>query len=122
MMTIDKLMETLPETYSAVERELIQRAYHFAAAAHEGQKHASGEPYIVHCLAVAAILAELKVPPVIVVAGILHDTVEDTDVTLDNIREEFGDEVARLVDGVTKLTNLPRVNRGDMHERDNGTT
>jgi GTP pyrophosphokinase len=121
-MTIDKLMEALPDNYSAVERELIQRAYHFAAAAHDGQKRASGEPYITHCVAVAGILSELKVPPTIVVAGLLHDTVEDTDVTLDDIRETFGDEVSRLVDGVTKLTNLPRINRGDMHERDNGTT
>ena len=114
-MTIDNLMESLPETFSAVDRELILRAYHFAEKAHEGQKRASGEPYITHCLAVAEILAELNVPPAMIVAGLLHDTVEDTPVTLEDIRSEFGDEVARLVDGVTKLTNLPRVSRGDQH-------
>lgn len=120
-MTIDNLMDTLPETFSGADRELIQRAYHFAEKAHEGQKRASGEPYITHCVAVASILAELNVPPVIIVAGLLHDSVEDTPVTLETIQEEFGEEVARLVDGVTKLTNLPRVSRGDQHaDKDHG--
>ncbi len=112
-MTIENLMEALPENFSALDRELIQRAYHFAEKAHEGQKRASGEPYITHCLAVAEILTELNVPPAIIVSGLLHDTVEDTPVTLDTVRAEFGEEVARLVDGVTKLTNLPRVSRGE---------
>ncbi|MBE0699216.1 MAG: bifunctional (p)ppGpp synthetase/guanosine-3',5'-bis(diphosphate) 3'-pyrophosphohydrolase [Anaerolineaceae bacterium] len=112
-MTIDNLMDALPDTFSGLDRELILRAYHFAEKAHEGQKRASGEPYITHCLAVAGILTELNVPPAIIVSGLLHDTVEDTPVTLDTIREEFGEEVARLVDGVTKLTNLPRVSRGE---------
>jgi GTP diphosphokinase / guanosine-3',5'-bis(diphosphate) 3'-diphosphatase len=112
-MTIDNLMEALPDTFSGLDRELILRAYHFAEKAHEGQKRASGEPYITHCLAVAGILTELNVPPAIIVSGLLHDTVEDTPVTLEIVREEFGEEVARLVDGVTKLTNLPRVSRGD---------
>lgn len=89
------------------------RAYRFAEQAHAGQMRVSGEPYITHCLAVAAILAELRVPSVIIIAGLLHDTVEDTDVTLEDVRREFGDEVAGLVDGVTKLTNLPRVSRGE---------
>jgi GTP diphosphokinase / guanosine-3',5'-bis(diphosphate) 3'-diphosphatase len=111
-MTIDNLMDALPEMYTAADREMVLRAYHFAEAAHEGQKRASGEPYITHCIAVAAILAELKVPPAIIISGLLHDTVEDTSVTLEDLRSEFGDEVARLVDGVTKLTNLPRVSRG----------
>ncbi|HEX2979053.1 MAG TPA: HD domain-containing protein, partial [Anaerolineaceae bacterium] len=112
-MKIDSLMEALPEHYSAVDREIILRAYRFAEKAHTGQKRASGEPYITHCVAVAAILAELRVPPAVVIAGLLHDTVEDTSVTLVDIREEFGAEVAQLVDGVTKLTNLPRVSRGE---------
>lgn len=91
------------------------RAYRLAEKAHESQKRASGEPYITHCLAVAEILAEMKVPPEVVIAGLLHDTVEDTDVTLEQIRLEFGDDIAKLVDGVTKLTNLPRVSRADQH-------
>ena len=114
-MRIENLLETLPENYSVVDRDLILRAYRFAEQAHQGQKRASGEPYITHCLAVAAILAEMRVPPVVVIAGLLHDTVEDTTVTLDLISREFGDEVAKLVDGVTKLTNLPRVSRDDQH-------
>ncbi len=117
-MKIDSLMEILPQNYSVVDREMVMRAFRFAEAAHQGQKRASGEPYVSHCLAVAAILAEMQVPPAVVIAGLLHDTVEDTIVTLDDIRKEFGDEVAKLVDGVTKLTNLPRVSRGDQH-RDN---
>lgn len=112
-MKIESLMEVLPDNFSVVERDLVMRAYRFAEQAHAGQMRVSGEPYITHCLAVAAILAELRVPSVIIIAGLLHDTVEDTDVTLEDVRREFGDEVAGLVDGVTKLTNLPRVSRGE---------
>ena len=81
-VTIEKLLEQLPEYYSPSDRELIQRAYYLAEEAHRPQKRASGEPYITHCLAVASILAELQVPPAAVAAGLLHDTVEDTDITL----------------------------------------
>ena len=115
-MKIENLIESLPETYNLVDRELILRAYRLAEKAHETQKRASGEPYITHCVAVAAILAEMKVPPEVIIAGLLHDTVEDTDVTLDQLRAEFGEEIAKLVDGVTKLTNLPRVSRADQHD------
>lgn len=112
---IQNLMDVLPDTYTAVDREMIQRAYLLAEKAHENQKRASGEPYITHCVAVAKILAELRVPPSVVVAGLLHDTVEDTDVSLEDIKRDFSQEIATLVDGVTKLTNLPRVSRGDQH-------
>jgi GTP pyrophosphokinase len=103
---------------------MLSRAYKLAEKAHENQKRVSGEPYISHCVAVAAILLEMKVPPEVVVAGILHDTVEDTEVTLIDLKREFGDDIAKLVDGVTKLTNLPRVSRGDQHVEDaiNGGT
>jgi len=114
-MKIENLLEVLPEIYSVVDRELIMRAYQFAEQAHSGQRRASEEPYITHCVAVAAILAEMRVPPAVVIAGLLHDIVEDTNRTQVDIRREFGDEVAHLVDGVTKLTNLPRVERGDQH-------
>ncbi len=114
-MFIDTLIDSLPDIYNLVDRELIMRAYRFAEAAHSTQKRASGEPYITHCVAVASILADMRVPPVVVIAGLLHDTVEDTSVTLNDIRAEFGEETARLVDGVTKLTNLPRVSRADQH-------
>jgi GTP diphosphokinase / guanosine-3',5'-bis(diphosphate) 3'-diphosphatase len=114
-MKIESLMEVLPDNFSVVDRDLIMRAYQYAEEAHHDQKRASGEPYINHCVAVAAILAELRIPPVVIIAGLLHDTVEDTHITIEDLRREFGDEVASLVDGVTKLTNLPRVSRGDQH-------
>jgi GTP pyrophosphokinase len=116
---LKNLLEVLPEHYSPADRELIQRAYRMAKEAHRGQKRQSGEPYINHCLAVAIILADLSVPSEVVVAGILHDTVEDTNVTLDEIRRDFSETVSKLVNGVTKLTNLPRVSRGDQHAQKN---
>ena len=112
-MKIEDLLQVLPENYSVLDRDLILQAYQFAEKAHFGQKRASGEPYVFHCLAVSEILIELKVPPVMVVAGLLHDTVEDTSVTLEAIRSKFGKEAADLVDGVTKLTHLPQVTRPD---------
>ena len=118
-MKIENLLEVLPENYTGLDRELILRAYQFAEKAHQGQERFSGEPYITHCIAVAEILAELQVPPAIVVAGLLHDTVEDTDTTLEDLRKEFGEEIASLVNGVTKLTNLPRVSRGDQQSKNN---
>jgi GTP pyrophosphokinase len=114
-MRIESLMEALPASYTPADRELVMRAYKVAELAHEGQKRASGEPYVNHCLAVAAILSEMRVPPQVVAAGLLHDTVEDTAVTLEDIRRDFGPEITMLVDGVTKLTQLPRVSRGDQH-------
>jgi GTP pyrophosphokinase len=117
-MRLENLMLHLPDTYTPADRELVERAYRVAERAHEGQKRASGEPYINHCLAVADILAEMRVPPEVVAAAILHDTVEDTSVTLDDLRRDFSDEIARLVDGVTKLTQLPRVSRGDQQEKE----
>jgi len=114
-------MEQLPDNYSVADRELILHAYSVAEEAHREQTRHSGEPYINHCIAVASILAELQVPTEVIVAGLLHDTVEDTNVTLADIRREFGDTVKILVDGVTKLTHLPRVSRSDQHaETNNG--
>jgi len=123
VVSLEKLMEQLPEHYTLADRELVQRAYRVAEEAHCGQKRHSGEPYINHCVAVASILADLRMPPEVVIAGLLHDTVEDTPITLEDIRRDFGDTVANLVNGVTKLTNLPRVSRGDQHtdSGDNGS-
>ena len=117
-MRIENLIESLPDSKSSADVELVQRAYRVAEQAHQGQTRASGEPYISHCLAVASILAELFVPPVVIAAGLLHDTVEDTQVTLKDIERDFGKEISRLVDGVTKLTQLPRVSRGDQHSNE----
>src|SRR3972149_7500991 len=110
-MEISNLIEVLPERYTPADQELLERAYPFAAKAHKGQKRVSGEPFVNHCLAVAIILAELHVPPVVVAAGLLHDTIEDTSIKLGELRAEFGDEVTKLVDGVTKLSQLPRVSK-----------
>src|SRR5512133_675014 len=119
---LERLMEQLPDNYTLADRELILRAYRVAEEAHREQKRHSGEPYINHCIAVASILSGLKVPPEVIAAGLLHDTVEDTPVTLADIRRDFGDTITALVDGVTKLTHLPRVSRGDQHAEngDNG--
>lgn len=117
-MKIENLLEALPKTYTPADRELIERAYRVAEKAHSGQTRASGEPYISHCLAVASILAEMRVPSEVVAAGLLHDTIEDTSITLDDIMRDFSKEIAVLVDGVTKLTQLPRVSRGDQHADD----
>jgi len=115
-LSLDQLLVLLPDHYILADRELIQRAYHLADKAHTGQKRASGEPYIYHCLAVAAILAEFSMPAEVVAAGLLHDTVEDTSVKIEVLKRDFGEGVAKLVQGVTKLTQLPRVSRGEHRE------
>jgi len=117
-MGIEDLTQIISDNYSQTDRELVLRAYRVAEQAHREQKRASDEPYINHCIAVAIILAEMHVPPEVIAAGLLHDTVEDTEITLHDLRRDFGDEIASLVDGVTKLTQLPRVSRGDQHPED----
>jgi len=118
-MVIIPLIESFSESYSPIESDLVMRAYRVAEKAHEGQLRASKEPYISHCVAVAEILmSEMGAPPPVIAAGLLHDTVEDTDITLDDLKRDFGDEIANLVDAVTKLSSLPRVSRGDQHEVD----
>ncbi len=116
---LEKFYNQLPDTYNLAERELVERAYRVAEEAHQGQMRHSGKPYITHCLEVAGILAEMRAPAEVIAAGLLHDTVEDTKITLKDLRTDFGETVANLVDGVTKLTHLPRVSRGDSHPDDN---
>ena len=103
-------------------RALVARALETAARAHAGQRRASGEPYVRHTMAVAEILAGLRLDARALAAALLHDTVEDTALTLDALREGFGEEVARLVDGVTKLAALPalRERRGGAEARREG--
>ncbi|MCM2271722.1 MAG: bifunctional (p)ppGpp synthetase/guanosine-3',5'-bis(diphosphate) 3'-pyrophosphohydrolase [candidate division Zixibacteria bacterium] len=92
------------ESYNAnIDIPLIRRAYEFSDRAHAGQKRQSGEPFVEHCLEVAFVLAELHMDSTTIAAGLVHDVVEDTNFTLEDIRREFGDEVAELVDGVTKI-------------------
>ncbi|GAB4491722.1 MAG: bifunctional (p)ppGpp synthetase/guanosine-3',5'-bis(diphosphate) 3'-pyrophosphohydrolase [Anaerolineales bacterium] len=112
-VSIEYLLEHLPASHTAFDRENIRRAYEVAEKAHAEQKRASGEPYITHCVAVANILAEMRMQPEVVIAGLLHDTVEDTPLTLEDLSNQFGEEVAKLVKGVTKLDSLPRVSRAD---------
>ncbi|MFL6652403.1 MAG: HD domain-containing protein, partial [Sulfurifustaceae bacterium] len=96
-------IEALSAGRAPAEAEATRRACRFAERAHTGQWRASGEPYVYHALAVARILADLGVDYEAVVAAILHDVVEDTPATLDDVRREFGERVAALVDGVTKM-------------------
>ncbi len=110
-MKLETLLNALPPGLLPADKALIQRAYEAADLAHSGQERASGEPYVQHCLNVAYILAEQHLPTAVIVAGLLHDTVEDTAYTLEDVRKNFGPEVATLVDGVTKLAQLPRVSK-----------
>ncbi|PZQ91530.1 MAG: bifunctional (p)ppGpp synthetase/guanosine-3',5'-bis(diphosphate) 3'-pyrophosphohydrolase [Leifsonia xyli] len=103
---VDQLVRTVRSHHPKADLALIERAYTAAERAHDGQTRRSGEPYITHPVAVAQILADLGIGPKTIAAALLHDTVEDTDYTLDLLRAEFGDEVAMLVDGVTKLDKL----------------
>jgi GTP pyrophosphokinase len=103
---VDRLMKTVRVHHPKSDLALIERAYATAERAHSGQKRRSGEPYITHPVAVAQILADLGIGTKTLAAALLHDTVEDTDYTLDMLRRDFGDEVAMLVDGVTKLDKL----------------
>lgn len=102
-----------PELFSAVEPyadrldlDLISRAYEFSSVAHAGQKRHSGEDYIVHCIEVARILADLHLDSATIAGGLIHDVVEDTSATLDDVRSAFGPEVATVVDGLTKIAKV----------------
>ncbi|MDN4639678.1 bifunctional (p)ppGpp synthetase/guanosine-3',5'-bis(diphosphate) 3'-pyrophosphohydrolase [Agreia sp. PsM10] len=103
---VDALMRTVRLNHPKADLTVIERAYATAERAHDGQKRRSGEPYITHPVAVAQILADLGIGSKTVAAALLHDTVEDTAYSLDQLRADFGDEVAMLVDGVTKLDKV----------------
>jgi len=94
------------EHYSLTDQALIRKAFDFAAEAHKGQKRQSGEDYITHPVAVASILADMHLDACSIVAGLLHDTVEDTTITIETIQKEFGSDIAGLVQGVTKLSKI----------------
>src|SRR3954449_466142 len=103
---LDGLLEELAGYDIAVDCDLITRAFRYAANAHEGQQRRSGEPFILHPVGVAQICAELRLDEQTLAAALLHDVVEDTQHDIDEVRAEFGDEVAQLVAGVTKLTRI----------------
>lgn len=106
MVPLDQLLEKVRSYYPKADIELLRRAYAFADQAHQGQFRNSGEPFINHPLRVAYILAEIEMDAITIAAGLLHDVVEDTQTTLADVEKNFGNEIALLVDGVTKLSRI----------------
>lgn len=107
MIRITEILDKLYEYYPDADVDIIDRAYIFSARVHAGQLRLSGEPYLAHPLEVANILAEMKLDPVSISAGLLHDVVEDTHSTIEEISSIFGKEVTHIVSGVTKISALP---------------
>lgn len=104
--TLEELCDKIRRYFPQADLSVIEKAYQVSDKAHEGQIRRSGEPYIFHPLAVAGILADLHLDLDTIATGLLHDTVEDTHVTLEDIRKDFGDSIAALVDGVTKISQI----------------
>src|SRR5436305_5667002 len=105
------LMKQMQESRPQDDLTIVKKAYDYSLIHHEGQTRASGEPYLVHPLEVALVLAEMKMDPVAVAAGLLHDSLEDTSVTIEDIRKEFGEQVAHIVEGVTKISAIDFASR-----------
>src|SRR5437868_8630926 len=103
---VDELIAEVQGYKPDADRELLTRAFEFAARAHEGQRRRSGQEFIYHPWGAAKILAGLRMDEATLAAALLHDTVEDTGTEIEDIRAEFGDEIAKLVEGVTKLTRV----------------
>ena len=101
-----ELMRKLRENRPNDDLDLVKKAYEFSQKHHAGQHRASGEPYLVHPLEVSNVLADMKMDAVSIAAGLLHDSVEDTSVTSVEIRQEFGEQVAHIVEGVTKISKI----------------
>src|SRR5712672_2787082 len=101
-----ELMKRMEENRPHDDLAMVKKAYDYSLKNHEGQSRASGEPYLVHPLEVALVLAEMKMDPVAIAAGLLHDSVEDTSVTIVDIRKEFGEQVVHIVEGVTKISKI----------------
>src|ERR671932_469476 len=106
MIRIEDIVEKVGRNHPEADLDLLRRAYFFSAREHKGQMRASGEPYLVHPLEVANILADMRLDEVSVATGLLHDVVEDTLVEPQTIREYFGEEVAHLVEGLTKIAQI----------------
>src|ERR1035437_4740719 len=113
-----QLLHEIHENRPGDDLDIIRQAWAFCLQQHEGQKRASGEPYVVHPLEVALVLAELKMDSTAIAAGLLHDAVEDTDVTTAEIEKRFGEQVAYIVEAVTKLDKIKLANRED-HQAEN---
>src|SRR5438874_1995369 len=107
----EQLLAKVAENRPHDDPEIIRKAYEFSLKHHEGQTRASGEPYLIHPLEVAIVLADMKLDSTAIAAGLLHDAIEDTPVTDDDIRREFGDQVAHIVEGVTKIDKIEFASR-----------
>ncbi|MFQ5594431.1 MAG: RelA/SpoT family protein [Anaerolineae bacterium] len=105
---IERVIEHVISYAPSTDLDLLWKAYDLVERAHAGQTRATGEPYVTHVVSVAGILADLRMEPETIAAALLHDVVEDTEITLDELRDQFGDEIAALVEGVTKLTKITR--------------
>jgi len=115
---IEDIEEEVRKYNPEADLDLLRKGFEFAAKVHQGQERRSGESYLSHPLEVAKILAQLRMDAQTITAGLLHDAVEDTFATIEEIREVFGGEIADLVDGVTKLSNLPRVSHNGHDGKD----
>ncbi len=113
--TIDSLIERIRQSEKQYDLEKIMRAYTLANSAHEGQVRSSGDPYISHPLAVAMILVDFCMDSDTICAALMHDVVEDTDIPLEEIRKKFGEDVALMVDGVTKIGQVPLNSKEEQH-------
>src|SRR5580704_1536262 len=108
-----ELLATIGKNRPSDDIEVIRKAWDFCVQHHSGQLRASGEPYVLHPLEVAQVLAEMKLDSTAIAAGLLHDAVEDTPVTTEDITEQFGEQVAHIVEGVTKIDKIQFANRED---------
>src|SRR5438552_4506913 len=115
---VDELLEEVAAYNPEVDRDLLTRAFRFAARAHEGQQRRSGEAFIHHPWGAAKICAQLRLDEQTLAAALLHDVVEDTDTDIKEVRADFGDEIAQLVEGVTKLTRI-QFQSGEQAEAEN---
>lgn len=111
LQTYENLKDLLKSSERDYDLDLIDRAYHLADSSHQGQKRLSGDSYISHPVAVACILVELGMDSESIAAGLLHDVVEDTPITLEQIRKDFGEDIAKMINGVTKLGRIPYSSR-----------
>ena len=106
MINNNELIDQIKSYNRFLKSDSLNKAYKFAVDAHQNQKRDEGSPYIIHPVAVAKILTELKLDSATITTGLLHDTIEDTNVTYETVKKEFGEEVANLVEGVTKISAL----------------
>jgi GTP pyrophosphokinase len=111
MLRITDILDKTQSYLTAQEMELLEKAYIFSASVHQGQLRLSGEPYLTHPMEVAGILADMKLDAPSLATGLLHDTVEDTLTTIGEIENNFGKEVAFLVEGLTKISKITLGNR-----------